>query len=58
LGYELHCSVKDSRNIAHAIKGMKIEEAKKYLEEIIAMKRASTTITIKLKGHIKSIWPS
>jgi len=44
-----HCSVKDSRNIAHAIKGMKIEEAKKYLEEIIAMKRALPTIYHKIK---------
>ncbi len=58
-GYELHCSVKDSRNIAHAIKGMKIEEAKKYLEEIIAMKRALPTIYHKIKRpHQKASGPA
>jgi len=35
-GYELHCSQKDSMNLAHALHGMTIEKAKKYLEEIIA----------------------
>ena len=38
-GYELHCSVKDSMNLAHAIRGMKTEDAKKYLQEIADMKR-------------------
>lgn len=42
-GYELHCSPKDSMNIAHALRGMKVEPAKKYLEDIIAMKRALPT---------------
>ena len=36
-GFELHCSLKDSMNLAHAIRGMKTEEAKKYLEGIITM---------------------
>jgi large subunit ribosomal protein L22 len=39
-GYELHCSVKDSVNLAYALKGMKLDDAKKYLEDIIAKKRA------------------
>ncbi len=39
-GFELHCSPKDSRNIARAIRGMTLESAKKYLEEVIALKRA------------------
>ena len=38
-GYELHCSLKDSKNLAYAIRGMKTEDAKKYLEQIISMKR-------------------
>ena len=38
-GYELHCSHKDSMNLAHVLRGMKTEQAKKYLEEIIAMRQ-------------------
>ena len=38
-GSELHCSVKDSMNIARAIRGMNTEDAKKFLQEIIDMKR-------------------
>ncbi|MDH7517360.1 MAG: 50S ribosomal protein L22 [Candidatus Thermoplasmatota archaeon] len=58
-GYELHCSVKDSRNIAHAIKGMKVEEAKKYLEDVIAMKRNIPTIYHKGKrSHQKASGPA
>ena len=38
-GYELHCSKKDSMNLARAIRGMKTEDAKKYLQEIVDMKR-------------------
>jgi len=48
-GYELHCSVKDSINLAHAIRGMKIEGAKKYLEDIIAKKRALPAVFHKRK---------
>ena len=29
-GYELHCSPKDSMNLAYAIKGMKTADAEKY----------------------------
>ena len=39
-GYELHCSPKDSRNIARALRGMKVDAAKNYLEEVIELKRA------------------
>ncbi len=43
-GYELHCSQKDSMNLAYAIKGMKSEKAKQYLQEIVDMKRALPTV--------------
>ena len=43
-GYELHCSHKDSRNIAYALRGMKIEKAKSYLQNIIDMKQALPTV--------------
>jgi large subunit ribosomal protein L22 len=57
-GYELHCSMKDSINLAHAIRGMKTQDAKKYLEEIIAMKRPLPTVTHKRKrAHQKGIGP-
>jgi large subunit ribosomal protein L22 len=57
-GYELHCSQKDCMNIAHALRGMSIESAKKYLEDIIAMKRALPAIYHKKKReHQKRIGP-
>jgi len=48
-GFELHCSPKDSRNIARAIHGMRVEAAKKYLEEVIALKRAVPAVYHKRK---------
>ena len=39
-GFELHCSPKASMNIAREIRGMKLQDAKKYLEEVINLKRA------------------
>ncbi len=57
-GYELHCSRKDSMNIARAIKNMNVEDAKKYLEEIKDQKRALPTKTHKKKrAHKKGIGP-
>jgi large subunit ribosomal protein L22 len=57
-GYELHCSRKDSMNLASAIKGMKTENAKKYLNEIIEMKRPLPAIYHnKKRAHQKSIGP-
>lgn len=57
-GYELHCSQKDSMNLAHALRGMKIEDAKKYLEGIIALKRPLPAIYHKKKRlHQKGIGP-
>ena len=57
-GYELHCSYKDSMNLAHAIRGMKTEDAKKYLQEIIDMKRPLPTVFHKNKrSHQKGIGP-
>ncbi len=57
-GYELHCSKKDSENLARAINGMKTEDAKKFLNEIIEMKRALPAIFHKKKrAHQKDIGP-
>jgi large subunit ribosomal protein L22 len=57
-GYELHCSRKDSTNLAYAIKGMKTEKAKKYLQEIIDMKRPLPTVFHNRKrSHKKGIGP-
>jgi large subunit ribosomal protein L22 len=57
-GYELHCSRKDSINLARAIKGMKTENAKKYLQEIIDMKRPLPAVVHNSKrAHQKSIGP-
>jgi large subunit ribosomal protein L22 len=50
-GYELHCSPKDSVNIAYALRGMKTDEAKKYLEDVIALKRALPAVYHKQKVH-------
>jgi len=57
-GYELHCSRKDSTNLAYAIKGMKTEDAKKYLQEIIDLKRPLPAIFHNGKiAHQKGIGP-
>jgi len=57
-GYELHCSPKDATNLAYAIRGMKIEDAKKYLEEIIALKRPLPAVFHNGKrAHQKGIGP-
>ena len=57
-GYELHCSLKDSMNLAHAIRGMKTEEAKNYLQEIIEMKHPLPAVFHKRKrAHQKGIGP-
>ena len=57
-GYELHCSLKDSMNIAYVVRGMKTEKAKKYLEEIIAMKRPLPAVFHNRKrAHQKGIGP-
>lgn len=57
-GYELHCSYKDSINLAYAMKGMKSDQAKTLLQDIIDMKRSLPTIVHKKKrAHQKSIGP-
>ena len=57
-GYELHCSQKDSMNLAYALKGMDTEKAKKFLEEIIEMKRPLPAVFHKRKrAHQKGIGP-
>ena len=57
-GYELHCSRKDSMNLAYSIKGMKVEDGKKYLQEIVDQKRALPAVFHKQKrAHQKGIGP-
>ena len=57
-GYELHCSPKDSMNLAYAIRGLKTSEAENYLNEIIEMKKALPAIYHKGKiSHQKGIGP-
>ena len=57
-GFEIHCSPKDSMNLAYAIKGMKTENAKKFLEEIIEMRRPLPAAFHKRKlAHQKGIGP-
>jgi len=57
-GYELHCSPKDSKNIACAIRGMNIEQAKNYLQEVIALKRPVPAVYHKQKrAHQTAIGP-
>jgi large subunit ribosomal protein L22 len=57
-GYELHCSRKDSLNLAYAIRGMKTEQAKKYLTEIVDMKKPAPAVFHKRKrAHQTGIGP-
>jgi len=57
-GYELHCSPKDSVNLAYALRGMKTDKAKKYLEEVMGLKRALPAVYHKRKvHHQKAIGP-
>ena len=57
-GYELHCSRKDSRNLTYALKGMKVPEGKKYLQDIIDQKRAVPAVFHKQKrAHQKGTGP-
>jgi large subunit ribosomal protein L22 len=58
-GYELHCSRKDSMNLAYVIRGMKTEQAKKYLKEIIDLKRSLPAVFHNGKlSHQKSTGPA
>jgi len=34
-GYELECSVKDTKNLMYAIKGMMVKKAEEYLQKVI-----------------------
>lgn len=57
-GYELHCSLKDTKNLAYALKGMKTADAKKYLQEIIDMKQSLPAVFHNKKvAHQKGIGP-
>ena len=57
-GYELHCSRKDSTNLAYAIKGKKLEDGKKYLQEIVDQKRPLPAVFHNGKrAHQKGIGP-
>lgn len=54
-GYELRCSPKDSMNIAYAVRGMTIDDAKKFLEDIIEMKRPLSAVFHNHKVHHKKV---
>ena len=55
-GYEIHCSQKDSMNIAYALKGMEVKKAKKLLEDIIEMKKPLPAVFHKRKiSHQKGM---
>jgi len=57
-GYELHCSKKDSMNLAYALKGMKVEDGKKLLQEIADMKKPLPALFHnKKRSHQKGIGP-
>ena len=57
-GYELHCSPKDAKNIARALRGKTVDAAKQYLEEVSELKRAVPSIYHKQKiSHQKGIGP-
>jgi len=58
-GYELHCSPKDSINLAYALRGMNVGKAKKYLEEVAAMTRPVPAVFHKRKvKHQKGVGPA
>ena len=58
-GYELHCSQKDSINLARLIRGKKTEEAKKILQKIIDTKLSVPAIYHnKKRAHQKGIGPA
>ena len=57
-GKELQCSPRHSKNIARAIRGMKVIDAKKLLEDVIALKSPIKFRTHNTKvGHKKGIGP-
>ena len=57
-GYEIHCSPKDSANLAYALRGMTTEKAKKYLEAVMQKKQAVPTIFHnKKRAHKKGMGP-
>ena len=50
-GFELHCSPKDSMNLAYALRGLTLEEGKKYLEAVIALKQPVRAVYHNHKIH-------
>lgn len=50
LGKELHISKKHAHEIASAIKGMKLENAREFLEDVVLLKRA-----VPYKRYTKSV---
>ena len=51
LGREIPCSPKHAENVVRAIKGMTVDKAKAYLEEVVALKRAVPFLTENHKVH-------
>jgi large subunit ribosomal protein L22 len=58
-GFEMHCSPKDSMNLAYALRGLTLEEGKKFLEGVIALKQPLPAVYHKRKvHHQKGIGPA
>lgn len=57
IGYELDISPRHAIEIARAIKGMRLEKAKKYLQEVIDLKRPIPYKRCQQAGHKKGIGP-
>lgn len=51
LGREIPCSPKHGENVVRQIKGLTVEKAKAYLEEVIALKKAVPFLTENHKVH-------
>ena len=57
-GHELRTSWKNAINIARAIQGMKVRDAEKYLEDVIALKKpVKFTVRYRKVAHKPGIGP-
>jgi large subunit ribosomal protein L22 len=57
-GFELHCSPKDSMNLAYALRGLTLDEGKKYLQGVIDLKRPLPAVYhVRKLHHQKGVGP-
>lgn len=57
IGFELNISPRHSIEITRELRGMRLEKAKNYLQEVIDLKRAVPYKRCKQAGHKKGIGP-